>query len=48
MGIKGFCFKWGGFSYDFDFYCGATTLEYNQPDLGASSNVVKLSESIPK
>lgn len=51
--------KWGykvfvlsgvsGFSYDFDFYCGTTVLENNQPDLGASSNVVvKLSESIPK
>lgn len=51
--------KWGykvfvlsgvsGFSYDFDFYCGTTILADEQPDLGASSNVVvKLSETIPK
>ena len=51
--------KWGykifvlsgvsGFSYDFDFYCGPTILQGEQPDLGASSNVVvKLSETIPK
>lgn len=51
--------KWGykvfvlsgvsGFSYDFDFYCGASTLEENELNLGASSNVVaKLSATIPK
>lgn len=51
--------KWGykvfvlsgisGFSYDFDFYCGPTTLGEDQLDLGASSNVViKLAETIPK
>lgn len=51
--------KWGykifvlsgvsGFSYDFDFYCGATTLEEDVLDLGTSSNVVaKLSATIPK
>nr|CAH7720594.1 unnamed protein product [Callosobruchus chinensis] len=51
--------KWGykvfvlsgvsGFSYDFDFYGGPTVLQDEQPDLGASSNVVlKLSETIPK
>lgn len=51
--------KWGykvfvlsglsGFSYDFDFYSGTTTLKDDQPNLGASSHVVvKLSETIPK
>ncbi|KAJ8945544.1 hypothetical protein NQ318_020390 [Aromia moschata] len=51
--------KWGykvfvlsgisGFSYDFDIFAGPTILKEDQPNLGASSNVVvKLIENVPR
>ncbi|KAK9710819.1 Transposase IS4 [Popillia japonica] len=47
-GYKGFVLSGvSGFSCDFDFYCGPITIEEEQLDLGASSNVmIKLSETI--